>query len=392
MYRFDRLSSRGLFFACFCGVLCSLDLITAHAVELKVDPSFTLESWFIYDDNIYLTTRRALEADISDPNRHQPGKSDVIGRLFGQLRLDYGVKEGNEEIVKGYLSYEYAGQLFGTEHDENNFQQLVEGEAVFLPNEPLSLCIYGGTRWDERKSRASYGLLDNSKTWVGVETRFRATEMDLLSVGYEYGFRDYQTSEARTVPSSYDYTWHRISGKYVRTIVEGWSAEVSAGLRWRDYDQQARQAQGLIIPGRDREDRYPELGAQLTGELTPKTALRVGYKFAQNLSSGSFYQFHQHRAYALVLQNITDRLDAYAYVHRQWKPYDDQTAYLDPLGTRVSNGIRDDREWLGLVGLEYKLTEHLAVMTECSRTSHHSNDETSAYRGNRYSVGMLCRF
>lgn len=364
----------------------------AQGIELEVDPSLTLETWMTYDDNIYLTTRRDLEAEIDDPIRYRPGESDVFARFVGDLRLKYSLKESADEILRGTFRYRYTGQYYTSEHDENNFQNLIEGDIHLMPDETLSLRIYGGVRWDERRPGAAYGMLDSSRTWVGVEGIYLLTEKDRLSASYEYGYRDYQTSEARGTPSSYDYSWHRLCGKYQRQLVGSWNAEAFVAYRWRYYDQDARTAEGRKKFGVDRQDRLPEFGAQITGSLTSTTALRLGYQFAENRSSGPFYRYESHQLFGLLYQQLTEKLSAYGYLERQWKPFDKQVAYGDPLVTLTPKGTRNDRRWLALVGLEYQVCPRLSLVGEYTRLSNSSNDDTSPYRGNQYSLGMIWQF
>lgn len=146
------------------------------------------------------------------------------------------------------------------------------------------------------------------------------------------------------------------------------------------------------MEGVDRQDRLPEVGAQVTGSLTSMTAVRVGYQFAENRSSGAFYRHVSHQVYGMVFQELTEKLSAYAYLERQWKFYEKQIAYSDPLGTLSPNGIRDDRRWLALFGLQYQFCPRLSLVGEYSRISNHSNDDTSPYRGNQYSLGMIWQF
>jgi len=345
-----------------------------------------------YDDNIYLTTRRDLEAEIDDPLRYRPGTFRRFFETVGDLKLNYSLKQSDEEILRGSLRYRYTGQFYTSEHAENNFQNRLEGDLHLRPDDVLSVRFYGGTRWDERKTDASYGMLDSTRTWTGIEGIIVPTEEDQITLGYEYGYRDYQTSEARSTPASRDYDWHRLCAKYRRHLVGSWNAEAFAAYRWRYYDQDARTAEGRKMEGVDRQDRLPEVGAQVTGSLTSMTAVRVGYQFAENRSSGAFYRHVSHQVYGMVFQELTEKLSAYAYLERQWKFYEKQIAYSDPLGTLSPNGIRDDRRWLALFGLQYQFCPRLSLVGEYSRISNHSNDDTSPYRGNQYSLGMIWQF
>ena len=190
----------------------------------------------------------------------------------------------------------------------------------------------------------------------------------------------------------HDYYWHRVTGRYTRKLSSTWEAEVLAAYRWRDYSQEARGGTGALINGSDREDRFREAGGQLTGALTSRTAVRFGYLFSENLSTGSFYRYDRHRVYGLVLQQLTPKTDLYVYLHKQWKPYEAQLAYRDPLGARTPRGTRHDREWLALLGVEQKLTSRTSVAVEYSRVSNHSNDDSSNFHGSQYSAGILWHF
>ena len=106
-----------------------------YGVELETDVSFSLESWLTYDDNVYLTTRRSEEADLTEPYPQKPGESDYFGRVLGDLRLNYSLIENENEILGGLLAYEFMRRDFSTEDTENNYRQRLKGEVSLFPQE-----------------------------------------------------------------------------------------------------------------------------------------------------------------------------------------------------------------------------------------------------------------
>lgn len=364
----------------------------AQGADLETDVSFRLESWLTYDDNVYLSTRRSEEIDLEDPERHPPGESDTFAHLLGDVRLEGTWMEQEEPLLQGFLDYEYARRFYADEDTENFYRQRLESGLQLRPQEPFSLRLSAGSEWDNRRRSASYGLLDYWEYWLGAEALYQPDADNRFELAYEYGERDYDRPEPGETAAYHDFRWHRLSGSYRRSLSKTWTAEGLLSYRWRDYDQDARDAAGRLLPDRSREDRYGEAGARLTGMLTETTAFRLGYLYGNNDSTGPYYRFDRHRLYGLLFQQLAEQTNAYLYVQRQWKSYEDQIAYSDPFGARTPQGSRSDREWLILVGAEQGLGEHLDLYIEYNYVNNRSNDATSRYEGNQYSVGMRWEF
>ena len=137
---------------CLFFLIPSVSLKTVFAdTKLETDVSFDLETWFFYDDNVYLTTRRGEEADLVNPNIHELGKSDYFARMIGTLSLDYSLVNSDETILQGCVSYGFLGNYYSTEDTENMFQQKIFADLELLPDNPLSIRFFAGYQWEERR-------------------------------------------------------------------------------------------------------------------------------------------------------------------------------------------------------------------------------------------------
>ena len=256
--------------------------------------------------------------------------------------------------------------------------------------EAVRLGVSLGGKWEDRRDDAAYGFVDGQSKWGKLHGSCRVGDQGLLELAAESGDRDYESRDVPGESPFYDSRWDRVTGVYSHRIARGWSAVLRGGYAWRDYEQEARDEEGTLLVGKDREDRRPEAGAEITGVPASRTGIRGGYHFLENRSTGSYYEYRRHRVFGILFQKLTSRFAMHLYLHRQWKSYEDQVAYSDPFVNQVPEGSREDGEWMAQVGGEYKLMRYLSVVAEYTYLENQSNDESSEYENHSVLVG--CRW
>ena len=261
----------------FCG--------SSEGADFKTDVSFSVESWITYDDNVFLTANESDEADLTDMERYQPEESDTFTKFLGDFKLNYSLEESDKKIFSGYLGYSYSGNYFFDETSEDNYQNKLNGEFKLLPEEIFSMRFFAGTPGITGKEMQVMGWVNSRGYWLGTEGIFTPGPNDQFSLLYEYGFKDYEKPPEFRPISFNDYEWQKAKAKYTKKFNRNLFTDIFFSYRWRDYDQDARDGRGMIQRGEDRIDRFPEAGIQVTNALTDKTALRLGYQYADNRSN-----------------------------------------------------------------------------------------------------------
>jgi len=368
-------------------VLCAPTL----ADWADVDFGGSIEIRGTYDTNPLLTDDdfdfelRRLQGD-------QTEEDDFLGTLSGDLHLKFPVGSFTEQ----YIEYSFDVDRYSDLDGENREKHRLQLEPTFHLARQLDLTLGYHLRGENTRLASEYRRADYLEHDALAELRWNVSKKDRLTLAYLYEMRDYDNLSG-TPFNDYDghggkLSYHHRFTRQTRTVLE-------LKLRTRDYDEDTRDALGDRIKGRDRQENRFEIRAHVTHLPFKKTLLRLGYLYRDNRVSGDFYDYQLHRVYGIWVQQLPWRLQVKSYLHYGWRDYDEQVAQdivtgpVSGLPEQVFSGNdREDRGTYLLLSLSKQLGKGVSCGVEFEYLNNDTNDDSSEYESQRYSVFLEYQF
>lgn len=359
----------------------SLDLRLSGQVELRGT----------YDSNLFLTAE-----DCDFELRRLDGDQTERGDVYGSLSADLGLKVPVSAWYEQGIRYRLDADRYDDYSRENTDRHRLQLQPVFRMSNAVELLLE--YEFDARNQRggAEYYRPDYFEHRAGAALKLRASAQDTLELGWFYEDRDY---DSLTDTPFDDYKGHETEFKWNHRFNRQWSASASALYRVLSYEEDTRDRFGDTIPGKDREDERAELGLAVTWLPTPKALLRSGYVYRNHWASGDFYDYEMHRLYGIWVQNFPWQLRWQMYLHYEWRDFDDQqaqdTVYIPANDTWVQgapDGARGDEQLFLLLNLSKAINKHFSCGAEFQYLENRSDDDSSEYETERYSLYVRYRF
>jgi hypothetical protein len=371
---------------------CILSLqATAFAESLQVDLSGKIELRGTYDTNVFLTTDDE-DFELREHPRDDTEQDDFYGNLKGNVNLDFNVTPYLNKSLRYYFDLERYSDL----DNEHNEKHRLEFEPVIQLSRDVQLSFIGLVEGENRRPNAEYRRPDYLEYQLGTALQWQAADNDQLTLSLRYEDRDYD-SLTGTSFDDYDGTWVELGLKhrFHRQVY----THHQLRYRWRDYDESTRDEFGIILAGRDRSEDRLEIENSLTWLPGKNTLLRFGHLYRNNQAPASFYDYELNRLIGIYVQRFPWELQLQTYAHYQWRDYDDQLAQdiiTNPItgdtSQVFSDDERSDRQFFLLLNLTKRITSSVSCGLEFQHWNNESNDDSSEYASQRYSVFIRYRF
>lgn len=375
--------------------------------RLRVVPGLTLQE--VYDDNIFLANGRndVTERKVDDWITHVMPNALVNYTLEGRGSItagylgDYAYYKDNDsndwKNHQGILSADYEGPgglVLGLDNtyidasdpfgSENQFNL---GQKTKRWNDLL------GTRFGYRFSdrfkvlgyynyyKQDYDLLqdfsqdyDSNEVGAGFQVKFLPRTWGFFR--YYYGERDYYTHPEGfgvTDINDADYNWHRVNVGLTWDPGAKLKGEVNFGYQWRQYEN-TFDPQGASYENKDTWIA----GTRVTYTATATTTLSLTILRALRETGSNSNEFFEDTGGSIgIIQALHYRLNLFANVGYSKNEYN----------LPVDNARSQDN-YLGNVGIEYRLLEWLAATASYTYNRKDSNFPDDEYTVNQFLVGL----
>lgn len=384
------LVTRGSVFTCSSGLLrlfalllalCLLDAARGFSEEL--DFSGSVEVGGTYDTNVFLTAAD-YDFEVRQISGETPEEEDFLGYLRGDFRLAIPVSEGVHQDLRYLVSVD----RFDDFTKENREKHRIEVLPSFRLTEDLKLFLEYDFEYDNRRRGAEYLRPDYEQHQAGGGMRWTPSSEDAFTVRYLHEDRDYDFVPETTF-DDYDGDIGELS--YERKFGRRTLGKIGFFYMRRDYADDTMDPFGDLIFGRSRIDYRNEVKLAITHLPTAKTLFQVGYLYRNHWATGEFYDYDLNRVIGIWVQQLPWQVRLQTYLHYDWKDYDFQEAkritFPDDLPTEELIGeTRSDNQLLLLVNLTKELKKGFACGVEFQHLDNSSNDDSSEYEAQRYSV------
>jgi len=367
-------------------ILMTGSFVHADEVEFRGE----LEARVSFDTNPLLTADdydfelRQLPIDKTE-------EEDLFATLAGDLRLRIPLKEYYDQ----YLRLQFEGVRFADLDEEHRERVQLEISPVIHLSRELDLIFKQSFDFDNRRDGAEYLRPDYLHSETGLGLEWRPGLENMFWIGYFYETRHYDNLTGTPFD---DFDGHHLRAGYRRIFSKAFRADVEARYRWREYDEDTRDAFGALISGDERDEDRWEVRTSATWLPWRNTLLRLGYLYRNNSSPGEFYDYDVHRVSGIWIQQFTPKVQLRAYTHYDWRDYDDQLAQrtvvnpVTDIAGQVFDDERSDNQLFGLVSLSNEFFPGVIGGVEFQYLKNDSNDDSSEYESQRYSVFVKYRF
>jgi len=375
--------------------------------NLKVVPALTLQE--VYDDNIYLAS------GINDTD--EKIESDWIFHVMPGLMLDYALP-GRGYVRAGYLG-DYA---YYADFEDNDWKshkgffdldyQAPGGLMVGVKNVYVDTADpYGSDnlyrlglqtkRWyDTLNTNIGYSFSNRFRSFLyydyykqdydldtdftqnytvnqfgaGFEMRVAAKTWGFIR--YHYGYRDYYThpdGSGLTDQNDADFDFHRVSAGLTWDSGAKFAGELNFGYEWRSFDNEF----DVYGDPYDAKDTWVA-ATRLNYYATPSTTLSLDLIRAVRDTGADTFQYYTDTGIKLGLAHVfLTRFTLTADVG--YSLYE----YNFPI-----NPTKEADNYLGSIGLSYKLWDWLSADMAYSFLKQNSNYPEDDYEDNRFSVSL----
>jgi len=359
----------------------SLDLQLSGQVELRGT----------YDSNLFLTAE-----DYDFELRRLDGDQTERDDLYGTLGVDLELKVPLSAWYDQKIRYRLDGDRYNDYSRENTDRHRFQFQPVFHLSDSVDLLLEYGFDADNQRGSAEYYRPDYFEHRGGAAMNWRVSSKDTVELSWFYEDRDYSSLDDTPFD---DYEGHETELKWNHRLSRQWSTTASALYRTLSYDEDTLDRFGDTIVDKDRDDDRAELGLAVTWLPVPKVLLRSGYVYRNHWATGDFYDYQMHRVYGIWVQNFPWQLRWQTYLHYEWRDFDDQqaqdTLYIPANDTWVQglpDGDRGDEQLFLLLNLTKAINKSFSCGAEFQYLNNSSDDDSSEYETERYSLFVRYRF
>lgn len=376
----------------FLGVsfLATLCMAAIHApAEVKLGGG--LETRGTYDTN-YLLTAKDYDFEL----RQRPIDRTEVDDFYLTLRGDLHLTATPNEFWRPRLRYQFQADRFNDLGGENQETHRLELSPTFHLTPALELLVEYALEGNNRRPGAEYLRPDYLQQEAGTQLLWTLNERHALTLGWRFETRDY---ESLTGTPFDDYQGHQVwaAYRYRYSPQLAFAMEVRFS-RW-DFDEDTRDAFGTLLSGRDRTENRFESTRSITWLPGRDTLFRLGHLYRSNRAGGDFYDYSLHRLSGIYIQRLPWQLQFQSYLHYEWRDFDHQRAQDiriaeltgEPYQEFVDDS-RSDRQTLLLVNLSKEIARGLVCGAEFQHLNNDSNDDSSEYQSQRYSLFLRYRF
>jgi hypothetical protein len=374
-------------------VFSLLSLLFPSTIAWCSDVGFdgSLEIRGTYDTNVLLTADD-YDFELRRLAGNQTEEDDFYGSLLSDLKWSIPVNDFFEQKIRYRAEMERYADL----DDENAENNRLEFLPTFYLSDNVDLILEYDFEYDNRRPGAEYLRPDYLQNEAGATLDWEPYYGGTLLFGYLYENRNYKSLTGTPFD---DYSGHLGRLGWEHRFNKKTRANVELRYLIRDYADDTLDANGDPIPGQAREDEEGELRLALTHLLTSKTLLRAGYVYRDHFATGEFYDYDLHRVSGIWVQELPWRTRLQTYLHHDWRNYDRQAAQETTRSVSTGESIQDptdderaDRQFLFLLNLTKELGKGFSCGTEFRYLDNQSNDDSSAYNSQSYSLFVRYRF
>jgi len=344
-----------------------------------------------YDTNVL---RTAEDYDF-ELRRHDVDETE-LDDFYGALKTKLHLKMPFNDVYEQTLRYSLEGNRYADLTDERRERHRLGFEPTVHLSRSVDLMLEYELEVDNRDRKAEYLRPDSLQNRAGAMLRWKIDPNNQLSFGYRFEDQDYESLEDTPFD---DYQGHQAWLGYAHRFSKRTRGTIDLRYRTRDYEEDTRDELGNGIPGKDRVDDRYEIEARLTHLFTPKMLGRIGYLYRNHESEGTFYDYDLHRLHGIWVQQFPWQLRLQTYLHYEWRDYADQRAQdtrVNPISgepfQEFSDEDRADEQLFFLFSVTKELGKGFSCGAEFQYLNSESNDESSEYESQSYSLFVRYRF
>jgi len=400
----------GLFVAMMQDAMAQTPLLPGGKIsigKLRVVPGLNLTEE--YDDNIYLTNGKndTTEKKVSDWISHV-GPSlllnyslDGRGSINAGYLGDYAYYKDNDQndwkSHTGLFNFDYqapGGLIAGIDNtyiktsdpfgSENQFKlgtqtkrwnDLLQTKLGYRFSDRFKLLGYYNYYKQDYKEEVDF-TQDYDSNELGMGAQIKVLPLTWAFIRYYYGERTYNNhplGSGVTENNDASFNWNRVSAGLTWDPEGKLKGELNFGYEWRDYENSVASTGGRY----DNRDTW-NAATRISYNATATTTLTLSIIRAIRDSGADTTEYFEDTGGSIgIIQALDYRLNLLATVGYSKNDYN-----------LPANNPKSQDNYIGTVGLEYKLFEWLAAIGSYTYNRKDSNYETDEYTDNRVVFGL----